>query len=65
MLANIDKGFVELLNKKIGSNLTYQEFTLIVSERKKERDNDPVIQARRRAIKRENEAINDLMFNLK
>ena len=47
MMANIDRGFVELLNKRTGLNLTWDEFKAIYQERKAERDADPVIQSRK------------------
>jgi hypothetical protein len=57
MQANIDKGFVELLNERTGLNLTWEQFTAIYKERKAQRDADPVIQARRAR----NREINELM----
>lgn len=48
MMMNIDAGFVELLNRKTGANLSWQDFTAIYRERKAQRDADPVVQARRR-----------------
>ena len=47
MMANIDKGFVELLNQRTGLNLTWEQFRAIYQERKAQRDNDPAIQARK------------------
>jgi len=57
MQANIDKGFVELLNERTGLNLTWEQFTAIYRERKAQRDADPVIQARRAR----NRQLNELM----
>jgi hypothetical protein len=57
MQANIDKGFVELLNERTGLNLTWKQFTAIYRERKAQRDADPVIQARRAR----NRQLNELM----
>lgn len=47
MMANIDTGFVELLNKRTGLNLSWLEFKTIYQERKAERDADPIVQRRR------------------
>jgi len=57
MQANIDKGFVQLLNERTGLNLTWEQFTAIYRERKAQRDADPVIQARRAR----NRQLNELM----
>jgi hypothetical protein len=57
MLANVDKGFVELLNKRTGLNLTWAQFLEIYRERKAQRDADPVIRARRAR----NRQLNELM----
>ncbi|MBU2858037.1 hypothetical protein HF289_14595, partial [Acidithiobacillus ferrooxidans] len=46
MMANIDRGFVDLLNRRTGLNLTWEEFKAIYQERKTERDADPAIQSR-------------------
>ncbi|EGQ62860.1 hypothetical protein GGI1_15453, partial [Acidithiobacillus sp. GGI-221] len=47
MMANIDRGFVESLNRRTGLNLTWEEFKAIYQERKAERDADPAIQSRK------------------
>ncbi len=60
MQANIDKGFIELLNKRTGLNLTWEQFTAIYKERKAERDGDPVIQARKARYRAELDAIANL-----
>jgi hypothetical protein len=60
MLANVDKGFVELLNKRTGLNLTWAQFLEIYRERKAQRDADPVIRARRAR----NRQLNELMETL-
>lgn len=52
MMFNVDKGFVELLNQRKGISMTWAEFLEIYRERKKQRDADPRIQARR-ALERE------------
>ncbi|MBU2859917.1 hypothetical protein HF290_05680 [Acidithiobacillus ferrooxidans] len=46
MMANIDRGFVELLNRRTGLNLTWEKFQAIHQEWKAKRDADPAIQSR-------------------
>ncbi|MBU2858530.1 hypothetical protein HF289_17280, partial [Acidithiobacillus ferrooxidans] len=45
-MANIDRGFVELLNRRTGLNLTWEKFQAIHQEWKAKRDADPAIQSR-------------------
>lgn len=63
MQANIDKGFVELLNKRTGLSLTYKQFTDIYLERKEERDNDPVVQAKKARHRALEDAVNSMMYD--
>ena len=46
MMANIDRGVVDLLNRRTGLNLTWEKFQAIHQEWKAKRDADPAIQSR-------------------
>jgi len=46
MHANIDKGFLDLLNARLGTSLTWKEFWDVYRERKAQREADPIRQAR-------------------
>ena len=49
MLFRIDNGFISLLNERTGDDLTFKQFRAIASERKKEKDADPVRQRKKKA----------------
>lgn len=61
MMAMIDKGFVELLNRRTGLSLTFKEFCGIILERKTERGNGTVIQRRKKAERDVQAVMYDLM----
>ena len=44
---NIDAGFLKLLNEKAGLTVDWKDFVSLYQERKKQRDADPAVRARR------------------
>jgi len=54
MHIRVDKIFIEEMNKRLGTEISYNEFKALYKEIKNVRDNDPVVQARKR--RREAEA---------
>lgn len=63
MQANIDKGFVALLNKRTVLNLTWVQFVEIYKARKAERDADPEVLARRAYHRKIHDLMDEFMLD--